>query len=58
VFRSIDGNQWFLGYQTIADPANPTTAFVNIDQLVLEGIRKLTVKSSLHRSSAAASAVK
>jgi hypothetical protein len=43
VFRSVDRTDWFMVYDTFADPANPSSdRVVNIDRLVLEN-RKLAV---------------
>ena len=59
VFRSLDRKTWFIAYQTLADKVNGSPAqTVNVDQLVLEGIRQLSVKASPRRSPVAASAAK
>jgi GH43 family beta-xylosidase len=45
IFRSIDGSEWFIVYDTFADPGNPSEdRVVNIDRLVLREDKKLAVK--------------
>jgi beta-xylosidase len=43
-FRSIDRTEWFVAYDSLADPANPWgDHVVNIDRLLLQDNRKLAV---------------
>jgi hypothetical protein len=45
VFRALDRGEWFLVYESLANPANPSEdCVVNIDRLVLLDNHKIAVK--------------
>lgn len=60
VFRSIDRKEWFLAYQTLCDSGSGASVdrSLNIDRLVLQGIRQLAIKSCARRASAPPALVK
>src|SRR5581483_2126045 len=51
VFPSLDRKEWFMVYQTIAQPAgNREESVVNIDRVVVLGIRQLSVEVLARRA--------